>query len=147
LNTQTPGKSTLIIFLCLIVILSVGYALTVPSQTISSSGIIVSTNISLWKDANCTQNLTAILWGTLTPNQTTSCACYIRNEGATNAKLNMTSSSWNPSNTSSYMSFSWNREAYVLLPSSSVQAIFTLNIFSNITGITSFSFNIVVTGS
>jgi len=48
---------------------------------------------------------------------------------------------------SSYITLDWDRDDYVLSSGESVQAVLTLSVSSSITGITSFSFDIVITGT
>jgi len=72
---------------------------------------------------------------------------YIKNIGTIPLVLNVTTDSWNPISALNYMRLIWNRESYVLSVGSVVQAVLTLSVSSNISGIASFSFNIIVTGT
>ena len=70
----------------------------------------------------------------------------MRNEGNTPITLNMTTLNWDPPQAAQYLSLSWNRENHILEPMSKVQANLTFSVASNIEGITSFSFEIIITG-
>jgi hypothetical protein len=59
----------------------------------------------------------------------------------------MSTSSWNPSSASSYITLSWNREAYKIKPSEVVSVTLTLVVGQSITGISSFSFTITITAT
>jgi len=56
----------------------------------------------------------------------------------------MTTSNWNPSSASSYMTLSWNYGGQTLAVNEVKQVKFTLAVSSSITGITSFSFDITI---
>jgi hypothetical protein len=71
----------------------------------------------------------------------------VENSGTVPVTLTMSAGSWNPANASSYITLSWNRQNYTLPAGSSVQALLTLNVSSSIDGITSFTFNITITGT
>jgi len=60
--------------------------------------------------------------------------------------LNMTSNTWTPSNCPTYMSLTWNEEGAAVSVGNYVQADFNLTVSPSITGIATFSFNIVITG-
>lgn len=115
-------------------------------QVIPSTGSIVAINIGVYQDSNCSQVLNSIPWGILTPNQTKTFTCYVKNLGATQARLSMFTSAWDPSNASSYILLTWNRIDYLLNATLSVLATLTLKIFPNITGITTFKMNVTILG-
>ena len=60
--------------------------------------------------------------------------------------LGMTAGNWNPASASSYITLSWNRENYLLNSGSVVQAVLTLSVSSGVSGVTNFSFDIIITG-
>ena len=71
---------------------------------------------------------------------------YVKNEGNTPMTLNMTTNTWT-SGAATYVTVTWNRESYPLNPGSSVQANVTLAVSPSVTGITGFSFIMVITGT
>jgi hypothetical protein len=119
----------------------------VANRTISSTGNITAVGVGVYSDAACTTTLSTINWGTLSPGGTATQTIYVRNEGTVSVTLTMTTGSWNPASASSYIGLTWNRENYVLAAGSVVQASLTLTVSSSITGITSFSFTITITGT
>jgi hypothetical protein len=72
---------------------------------------------------------------------------YVRNEGTVSVTLNMTKGNWNPSSASSYITLTWNKEKYVLPAGQVVTAVLTLSVSSSVSGVTSFSFDITITGT
>jgi len=61
--------------------------------------------------------------------------------------LNMSTSSWNPAQTSLYVTLSWNRENSVVSGQSVLEAILTMQVSLNVTAITSFDFSITIAGT
>jgi len=116
------------------------------NKSLPSQGTIKAVNLSVYWDNACTNTTTAVNWGMLSPGSANNVTLYVRNEGNVAVKLNMTTQSWNPTNTSTYITLMWNREAQVLNSQTVAAATLTLSVSANISGITNFSFNIIMTG-
>ena len=117
-------------------------------QRVPNSGNVKTVGVGVYWDNACTNNVTSIDWGFLEPGATVNKTVYIKNEGNTPMVLNMTTDNWNPASASENITLSWNREGYVLNTTAPVvQAILTLSVSSNISGVTSFSFDIIITGT
>jgi hypothetical protein len=139
---------TILVIATLAVVGTTAVALLSTFKTISSNGNVKTIRVGAYKDAACNQTLSTIDWGTLIPGSTCNyTTLYIRNEGTASLVLNETVGNWNPALASSYITLSWNREGYVLSSGATVQAVLTLSVPSNITGISSFSFDITITGT
>jgi hypothetical protein len=61
-------------------------------------------------------------------------------------RSNLTVQNWVPTGSSSYIGLVWNRENQTVAVGSVVTAVLTLSVSPSITGITDFSFDIVITG-
>ncbi|MCD6431687.1 hypothetical protein J7L33_03160 [Candidatus Bathyarchaeota archaeon] len=117
-------------------------------QRVPSSGNVKAVGVGVYWDNACTNNVTSIDWGFLEPGATVNKTVYIKNEGNTPMVLNMTTDNWNPASASENITLSWNREGYVLNTTAPVvQAILTLSVSPNISGVTNFSFDIIITGT
>ena len=117
-------------------------------QRVPNSGNVKAVGVGVYWDNACTNNVTSIDWGFLEPGATVNKTVYIKNEGNTPMVLNITTDNWNPASASENITLSWNREGYVLNTTAPVvQAILTLSVSSNISGVTSFSFDIIITGT
>ena len=117
-------------------------------QRVPNSGNVKAVGVGVYWDNACTNNVTSIDWGFLEPGATVNKTVYIKNEGNTPMVLNMTTDNWNPASASENITLSWNREGYVLNTTAPVvQAILTLSVSPNISGVTSFSFDIIITGT
>jgi len=61
--------------------------------------------------------------------------------------LSLATSTWTPSNANAYITVSWDKQGATLTPGQSSAAILTLSVSSSITGITSFSNTITLSGT
>jgi uncharacterized repeat protein (TIGR01451 family) len=119
----------------------------VATRTISNSGSVTAVGVGVYSDSACTTALSAISWGTVNPGDVKNYTVYVKNEGTVPVKLNMTVGNWNPSSASSYITLTWNQEKYLLPAGQVVQAVLTLSVSSSVSGVTSFSFDITITGT
>jgi hypothetical protein len=119
----------------------------VATRTISNTGSVTAVGVGVYSDSACTTALSAISWGTLNPGDVKNYTVYVRNEGTVSVTLNMTKGNWNPSSASSYITLTWNKEKYVLPAGQVVTAVLTLSVSSSVSGVTSFSFDITITGT
>jgi len=121
-------------------------SLLMAYQSIPNTGNVKGVGVGVYWDSDCTNNVTSINWGFLEPGATDNVTVYIKNEGNIPVTLSMTTDTWDPTSASENITLTWNRESYVLDPGS-VQAILTLSVSSDISGVIEFSFNIVITGT
>ena len=89
--------------------------------------------------------MTEIDWGTLLPGDAAKRPVYIRNEGDVPVTLFLSTEAWNPPEAEQYMALSWNYTGAKIAVGNGIDVELQLRIFSNCTGITSFSFDIVIT--
>jgi len=107
---------------------------------------IKAIGIGVYQDAGCTTPLTEINWGTLEPAQTKSYTLYLRNESNVPITLNMTTQNWNPPEAKDFITLTWDREEETLKVNQVVEATIILIVSPNISGVTNFSFDIILTG-
>jgi uncharacterized repeat protein (TIGR01451 family) len=119
----------------------------VATRTLSNSGNITAVGVGVYSDSGCTTVLSSISWGTLNPGDTKTYTVYVKNTGTVSITLTMAVTNWNPSSASSYITLSWDRQNYVLTAGSSVQATLTLVVSSSISSVTSFTFDVTITGT
>jgi len=119
-------------------------------KTLSSTGSIqiqTTVGIGVYSDSQCNNALTSMSWGTLVPGGSQNVVCYIKNEGSAASTLSMYDSNWRPASAEDYLTLSWNYDSTPLSPDAVVQITFTLTVSPDITGITTFSFDITIVGS
>jgi hypothetical protein len=117
------------------------------TKTVSNTGSVKGIGVGIYQYKNCTSPVSQFNWGMLNPGSNANQTVYIRNEGNSAATLSMVTSSWSPSNASSYMTLSWNYGGQTLNVSQVIQVKFTLSVSSSISGITNFSFVTTITAS
>jgi hypothetical protein len=115
-------------------------------QRFPSSGLVKAVGVGVYWDNTFTSNVTSIDWGYLTPGSAANRTVYVKNNGDIREMLNMTTSNWS-SGAYGKITLTWDREGQLLDPGSSVQAVLTLSVSSDISSVTSFSFNIIITGT
>jgi hypothetical protein len=109
---------------------------------------VKSVGVGVFWDNSCTSNVTFIDWGLLEPGATVNVTVYIQNKGNVPVVLNMITDNWDPDSASDYITLTWNREGYILNTKTPVvEAVLTLSILSNVSEVTSFSFDIIITGT
>ncbi|NWG10434.1 hypothetical protein HXY33_01595 [Candidatus Bathyarchaeota archaeon] len=137
----------LIVAVTVIVVSVLASTLLMASQRIPNSGDVKAVGVCVYWDSGCTNNVTSIDWAFIEPGKNTNVTVYIANKGTLPLKLNMTTEDWNPASASSKIFLTWNRENYVLNAGSVVQTVLTLSASSDISGIATFSFDILITGT
>ena len=125
----------------------VSAGLLTTSQTVSSTGSITVVNVGVYSDSGCTIPLTSIAWGSLSPGASTTRTMYVKNTGSTQVTLSMTKANWNPAGANGPITVSWDKESTTLAAGNVATAILTLSVSSGISGITSYSVDVVISGT
>jgi hypothetical protein len=129
---------------------------TVPSQpatnyptteTISTVGSLKTIDIEAYWEENLTNRVTGIDWGKLEPGNQKSFSIYLHNKGNSAVTLSMSTSNWNPSAAATYLTLNWNYNGQTIEADKNLQVTLTLSVNASITGITNFSFDIIVVGT
>jgi hypothetical protein len=115
--------------------------------TIPSSGDVTAINVGVYSDSACTNELTSVDWGTISPGSSEDVTIYLKNTGNAQITLSMTTTNWTPASADEPVSLLWDKENVKLNPNQVATATLTLNISESIDGITNFSFDIVITGT
>jgi hypothetical protein len=117
------------------------------SKTISSTGVIAAANLGIYIDSGCTQALTSLSWGNISPGGSVTRAVYVKNVGNTQVTLSMVKSNWNPVSANGPITLVWNREGTVLAVGQVTNASLTLSTSLSISGISSFSLDVIISGT
>jgi len=117
------------------------------SRTLPSSGSIKAINVGVYWDFDCTQNVTVIDWGIPGPGDVVNKTVYVKNSGNSGLTLNMSSTGWIPVEAENFLSLIWDVEGAAVEVDGVVQAVLMLEVSESITGITDFSFSIVIEGT
>jgi hypothetical protein len=106
-----------------------------------NQGKVKAANLGLYWDNACTNTTVVVDWGLFSPGAASSITLYVRNEGSSAVKLNLTTRNWNPASTSKFIELTWNREGLIFEPQTVVAATLTLSVSASISEITAFSFD------
>ena len=117
------------------------------NQAVPSTGTITAVNVGVYSDSACTQNLTSINWGSISPGDTVTRTIYVKNTGNSVISLTMTKTNWNPSAANGPIAITWDIENWWLNPDDQFTATLTLSVSPDVSGITDFSLEIVITGT
>lgn len=126
---------------------AVTFAVLTSQRAIPSAGLIVAVNVGVYSDAACTLNVTSIDWGSVYPGGSVSRMVYVKNTGNVPLTLSMSTSGWNPAVASGQISVVWDKENALISSGQSTAATLTLSAVQSIAGVTSFSVNLIITGS
>lgn len=143
------AKATFALVIYVLALSTVGSVMSAmqTNETISNVGSVKGVGVGVYWDSACTNAVSSINWGILNPGSSKDETIYIRNEGNTTVTLAMTTSNWNPSNASDYITLNWNYNGQPFEVGEVIQVTLTLSVSSSIEGITSFSFDITLTAS
>lgn len=114
------------------------------SNTVSVN--VASVVIGVYWDTRCTSPVTSIDWGTLYPGETKSKLIYVRNEGVGRVTLTLETRNWQPPEAEKYISVSWDYNGRSINPGEVISINLFLSVSPNISGITDFSFDIIISG-
>lgn len=117
------------------------------SRTVSNSGAVKGIGVGIYWNSACTNRTSSINWGIFDHGSNKTVTVYVRNEGNSAATLTRATQNWNPSTASSYMTLTWNYAGQTLSVNQVLQIRLTLAVSSAVSGITSFSFDIVITAT
>ena len=146
MNNRRNLGSIGIIVLALVSGLAVSGLLS-NSMTLPSTGTIMAINVEVYWDSAGTQSVTSIDWGIPAPGDTLTKTVYVKNTGNNPMNISLSTSGWAPAGAATYLTVTWDQEGAAVLAGGTVQTIITLDVSSVTTGITDFSFNIVIEGT
>lgn len=145
-NMETQKLNAMVMlaaFLTIIVMTALASTLT-NSQKVQNFGNVKTTvNLGIYSDQGCTIPLMNITWGEVIPGQNYLRTIYIKNLGNVKVTLSMRTGNWTPSQTSSYLTLTWDRENTPLDAGLSIRATLTLTVSPTAQG-GPFSFDILI---
>lgn len=130
-----------------IIAVSTVTALLTTQRTIQGSGSIKGVGLGIYWDPACTNTTSSLDFGQLEPGSSKNFTLFLRNEGNSALTLNMTTENWDPTNAANYMTLTWDREGQQVNPDQVVGFAIILSVSEDITGISTFSFDIIISGT
>jgi hypothetical protein len=132
------------------VLVGTTFAAITVNQNLASSGTIqTGPNIGVYSNSACTLAMTSLNWGTIQAGSSATVTLYIEDTGGSQMAPSITVSNWNPSTASNYITIAWTTLPSEIQPgiSGAIAVTLTLTVSSTITGITSFTNSITVSGT
>jgi hypothetical protein len=143
-------SSTLIILTAMTMIVAtvvVASGILFGSKTVNNAGTINSIGVGVYWETDCENAIDVIDWGYLEPGAHQNVTIYIRNEGNVPMVLNMSTDNWNPPPASGYIDLEWDLDGHIVNGYSVLEATLSLQVSSNVTEISDFSFDITIAGT
>jgi hypothetical protein len=134
-------------YLALLVVLmavSIVLASMAYNRRIPSTGTVTTVGVEAYWDIACTQNVTVIAWDGIFPSTTKNVTIYIHSTSSKDANLTLITDNWNPNTTSTFVTLTWDYDGTALHPNETRKTVFFLAVSENVTGITDFSFDIII---
>ena len=144
---QRIALKPLAVLLSIISLIVVASGFMQSSVRIVGRGTVKAVGVGVFWDSNCTSPVSFIDWGMVEPGSMNNVTVYVRNEGNVAANISLATENWNPSNALDYLALSWNYDGRQLNPLEVAQVTLTLSVSSNVQGIESFSFDIIISVS
>ena len=144
------SKKTLSLFLLIFGLgLLIGSVLApmITQYRVSNVSAIKTLGVRVYYDQNCTMQVASIEWGILEPQTSTTKTLYSKSLSNVAVTLYVYAENWNPPECEQYMALTANPNNAIMKPDEVVEVSLTLSIAQNVTGITTFSFDIVFNGS
>ena len=138
----STGSLTLLITLLAIFLGGVVYAVLTAQWRINMTGTVKTVGLKVLDESN--NEVQIINWGELSPGESIAFYCFAYNDGTVPITLAYTTENWNPPEASNYISLAWNYTGNIINPKEKLPLKLTLTISPDITGISSFSFDMVI---
>jgi hypothetical protein len=103
--------------------------------------------VGIYWDQACTNRTLSLNWGPIDAGSNNTLTIYIRNEMSSTASLSLQTTDFNPSTSSNYIALNWNYSGQVLSAGQVIPIELTLTVLPEISGITNFSFNTIITAT
>ncbi len=123
------------------------FAMLTIQWSIRGIGSIKGIGLGVYWDPECTNATSFLEFGLLAPGSSKNFALYLRNEGDLDLNLSMTSENWDPANATDYLTLTWNREGQQISPDEVIGCVITLSVSEDSQGISSFSLDIIISGT
>ena len=147
---KTSKLAVILMTVAAIAVAGITFAALTANQNVPSSGTITSgPNVSVYSNSACNNPVTSINWGSIEAGGSASQTIYIEDTGGAAMTLSISVSSWSPSTASTYITVSWTGQGSQISPgvSGALPVTLTLNVLPSITGITTFSNSITISGT
>lgn len=139
------GKLVSFSFLAVLLSIAAAYGVLQVQVRIPATGNVKAIGLEVFSDQACTNALSNIDWGFVSPGENKTFTCYLKSLSNVNSSFALAVGNWVPTSANNSISLSWNRESYSAVPGEIVLAVLMLQVSSSIQGVSGFSFDVIVT--
>jgi hypothetical protein len=135
--------------MCLILLVILGIIVGNPSWSIpiAHADYVRGVGVGIYWDQGCTNRALSLDWGLIELGSNSTVIVYVRNEGDSAVSLRMATSNWTPSVALGYITLTWTYSGKILSADEVIPMGLNLNVSPTVSGITDFSFDIVITAT
>jgi hypothetical protein len=133
--------------MCLILLVILGIIVGNPGWNIPvvHADYVRGVGVGIYWDQDCTNRVLSLDWGLIEPGLDSTVIVYVRNEDDSAVSLRMATSNWTPSVALGYITLTWTYSGKILSANDVIPIGLNLNVSPTVSGITDFSFDIVIT--
>lgn len=106
-----------------------------------------SIEIDVYSDSGATQVISNVVWGSIEVGHSVSQTIYVENSGDDGVTLILSTENWSPVGVTSVLQFSWDYDGSTIAAGEVRAIVLTLSVAPSVSGVDTFSFDIVITGS
>ena len=114
------------------------------SLSLRGTGRIKTVGVKAFADPAGTKEISGIDWGEISPGGYAYRTIYLKSTSTTTINLTLSTEAWTPSNASDFLTLSWDYDGRDLNPGEIIAVTLALSVDNAITGITDFSFDIII---
>ena len=140
-----PSKRMLLGFVAVsVAALLVGAVIGASLVRIRNVGTIRAVGVDVYSDAELSTVLHEISWGVLDPGQSKTFNAWVQNSGNVAQSLVLSTEGWSPFGAGNSISLSWDYGGVLISAGASIPVVFTLSVDPGISGVSGFSFDVVI---
>ena len=140
-NKQIAGAVVAAVVVAAVIVVAV-YTLR-----IRGSGRIVSVGLEAYSDSGAALPVSSVEWGDISPGGSSSATLYFKSISSNPVSLSLAIEGWNPATAADYMTVTWDYNGVQLQPGEVREVKFNLLVSGEISGVSGFSFDLVITAS
>jgi hypothetical protein len=133
--------------ICILTIVILG-ALTEnfgSNKNLVNAGPVKAFGVGIYWDQACTNRTLSLDWGSIEAGSNKTLTIYIKNEANSEVSVWLGAANWTPSASLDYISLNWNYSGQILKADEVIPLELTLTVYPNISGITGFNFDTIIT--
>jgi len=143
-----PRRKVILAAICLLTVFVFGTAIAIESNSnFVHASSVNGVGVGIYWDQACTNITLSLNLGYVEAGSNNTLTLYIRNEMSSEVSLSLNTINYTPSASSNYISLNWNYSGQILSPGQVIPLELTLTVLPNISGISNFSFNTIITAT